>query len=241
MGGEKRRNFGGWWLGNLNWVLALWLFGLGLLFLHFPRWTGDASPTSAPQTAAILVGALWGSAALLLGAQINEQIRHRDQVRKNLQKAKNFNNILLAQFVNVYKDIELLVTFINVYIKTQDGKQIPVHLEIILRNSFLSHDFMYENLSLLEKHIGEIMNFHKSFEELRSYSIFYLYKSDSIINLVLADIIRGYLDIVFQSAVALAESMWPNEQIKIRGKTENLVEFLQKNLKNIRELKQPKS
>ena len=85
------------------------------------------------------------------------------------------------------------------------------------------------------------MNFHKSFEELRSYSIFYLYKSDSIINLVLADIIRGYLDIVFQSAVALAESMWPNEQIKIRGKTENLVEFLQKNLKNIRELKQPKS
>ena len=64
---KERWSFRGWGLSNLNWVLALLLFGLGYWFLRFPHWTGDTHD-SAPQTAATLVGALWGSAALLFGA-----------------------------------------------------------------------------------------------------------------------------------------------------------------------------
>jgi hypothetical protein len=85
------------------------------------------------------------------------------------------------------------------------------------------------------------MRFHRSVEVLRSETMVFLWQSNSMIDENNAYFIIKDLDIVFQNSVALAESMWPNEQINIRGKTENLVEFLQRNLKSIKELKEPKS
>ena len=240
MGEKKWRNLGSLLLSNLNWLLVLGFFGVGFLFLHFPHRTGDTEKT-APQTAATLVGALWGSAALLLGAQINEQIRRRDEVKKNLQKAKNFSNILFAQFKNISINAELLARSIKYYIQNQDVETNSLNLEIIMQNSFLSHDFMYKNLSLLEKYIGGIIDFHQSIEVLHHDSMVFCRQSNSRIDVGIAYFILEDLDIVFQNAVALAESMWPNEQIKIRGKTENLVEFLQRNLESIKKLKEPKS
>jgi hypothetical protein len=138
MGEKKWRNLGSPLLGNLNWMLVLGFFGVGFLFLHFPHWTGDTEKT-APQTAATLVGALWGSAALLLGAQINEQIRRRDEVNKNLQKAKNFSNILFAQFKNISINAALLAKSIKYYIQNSNGESINVNsgiIKIMMNNSF---------------------------------------------------------------------------------------------------------
>ena len=236
MGEKKWRNLGSPLLGNLNFVLAVGLFWVGFLFWRFPHWTGDTDK-SAPQTAATLVGALWGSAALLLGAWVNEGIRHRDEVRKNSQKAKNFNKILFAQFRSVINNMTSLVCYIKFYIENSNEEPSHMNLEIALQNSFLSHDFMYENLSLLRKYIEVLIQFHQSVEALRYETMFFLKQSNSVINVEIAHLIRRDLDIVFQSAVALAESMWPNEQIKIRGKTENLVEYLKRILKIVRELR----
>ena len=239
VGEKKWRNLGSLLLSNLNWLLAVGLLGLGFLFLHFPRWTGDASPTSAPQTAATLVGALWGSAALLLGAQVNEWIRSRDEERKNLQNAENFKRILFAQFRNVINNAVLLLRHIGIYIKHNDGRPVRMALEIRLQNKFLSHDFMYENLYLLERYINELIVFHQSIETLCYETMFFMTKTNSQIDDGTAYFILDNLDATFQSAVALAQSMWPDEQIKIGEENKNLVEYLQQNLEKARCLKNP--
>ena len=250
MGEKKRRNLGGPLLSNLNWLLAALLFLFGIVILILAYLVKRTLP-DAPQTAATLIGALWGSAALLLGAQINEVIRHREEARKNLQKVENLSNILLNQFNNVCISLSLFLNSIKIYLYSLNTKQIvsfnlnnlnhPVHFnyELNTQNNFLSNDFMYKNLLLLENNVGKIIKFHQNVEKFRLYSIFWSKKSESKISREIAFFLLEYLCGVFDASIVLAESMWPDEQIEIEGKTENLVQFLQKNLKTIKELRQP--
>src|ERR1700758_5016355 len=68
--------------------------------MHWPRITGDTSP-SALTTAATLAGALFGAAAIFGGAQINEATRQRIAAAQLQEQRARVRSALSNEFVRV--------------------------------------------------------------------------------------------------------------------------------------------
>ena len=234
MGEKTWRNLGSPLLSNLNWVLALLLFGFGFLFLHFPRWTGDASPTSAPQTAAILIGALWGSAALLFGAQINEWIRRREDERKLKLNMLNLDNTLLIQFIYILDKLSWITNYVKHYLdaypvfvqKNFDYLQLkPI--------CFVFSDIIYKQmLSLDRKKIAVILDFDRSIVKLRE-NIDTFQRVNLENHFLSVFNITDDLEESFKKSLNLAEYIWKNEVIHLTKEMKIMNKlFLIKNLDN---------
>jgi hypothetical protein len=149
---KKWRNLGALLRGNLNWVIALGLFGVGFLFLYFPHWTGDTDK-NAPQTAATLVGALWGSAALLFGAQINEWIRRRENKEKIKLEKENINAILLSRFKIIFSDLSVILRECKNFLDNAEQNEAieeNFNYDFFTPVEFLSNNFIYNKLFLFD-------------------------------------------------------------------------------------------
>ncbi len=222
MDDKKRRNLGGWLPGNLNWMLAFGLFGLGLLFLHFPSWTGDASAT-APQTAATLVGALWGSGALLLGAQINEGLRHREEERKLQTEIKKIDEILFVQFIYVCDRLSFLTSYIKVYLDLSPGGEIKIFDYLHLAPpTLIFNDVLYQKMISLDiTKISLILNFDKLIGkfsehiEVFSKNIIKNRENDKEKNLFNMLNFINKLHEILESAHIISRFLWPNQTIEL--------------------------
>lgn len=226
---KKWRNLGALLRGNLNWVIALGLFGVGYLFLYFPHWTGDTDK-NAPQTAATLVGALWGSAALLFGAQINEWIRRRENKEKIKLEKENINTILLSRFKSIFSDLsstlsslEKFLAYMEEHKKTETKWDSPVVIPI----EFLSNNFIYSKLFLFDNNCQYLLHFHESVGKTRRDMIYYSEKYGEKLEKPIIIFFTVDLKANFSYAYEIAKNIWPDEHVEMCKKMVNMAPVLQ--------------
>lgn len=227
-------------LGNLNLLLAAALFGLGYLFLRYPQLTGDLS-ASAPEAAATLVGALWGSGALLFGAYVNEKIQRgvaQDEIRR---KRGITTHILRVQFIEICRSLFSLSQVILLYLRheLQSG---PKHFNytVFMPPRFVFADVILTEISCLdERDVALILNFHLGVEGARDELQLWSMKTGSTIIEPVAFFLLQCLRKNFELARTLSDRMWPYEEILERNKYVPVKDRLRDELEKIRQTLQP--
>ena len=162
---------------NVSGALAFLIVVLGGLLFRYPKWTGDSS-TSAPQTAATLVGALWGSAAVLFGAWLSERAsRHREadlraeraaeadarrkadeEARRRLENiSRNAKIFLLDRFINITFTIQSAARTLTYIAKASDKQPTNYNYGLIRPMNFIPSVNINDIFSVIDAHHAQIV------------------------------------------------------------------------------------